>query len=267
MWKGKSVSVVFPAYNEEAKIKTAIEEFQVLSYFGGTPIVDEVIVINNNSTDRTEELAGTTDAIVVKEETQGYGNALRRGLGEAKSDLIVLCEPDGTFVATDIIKLLAYADEFDMVFGTRTYPGMVWKDANMYWFLRFVNYFVAKFLEILYGTPSLSDCGCTFRLIHRSKADVMAPDLFVGQSHFLPNMIIAARMNGVRFIEIPLAYRGRIGESKITGNFPGAWNTGMAMIWLIVRMWPGFVWRRIARSKQAGGQESGTPPIPDNHGQ
>ncbi len=249
MWKGKTVSVVLPAYNEEPNIKTAIEEFLTLSYFGATPIVDEVVVVNNNSTDRTEELAVRTDAVVVNETAQGYGNALRRGLREANSDLIVLCEPDGTFVARDLVKLLAYSEDFDMVCGTRTTRELFWEEANMGWFLRWGNYAVAKLMEVLYGTPSLSDCGCTFRLIHRSKAEVIKPDLFVGKSHFLPNMIIAARMNGVRFIEVPVAYRGRVGESKITGTFWGAWKTGMAMVWLIVWMWPVFIWRRMAMAK------------------
>lgn len=249
MWKEKTVSVVFPAYNEEANIKTAIEEFLTLSYFGVPTIVDEVVVVNNNSTDLTEELAVATDAVVVNETAQGYGNALRRGLREANSDLIVLCEPDGTFIAHDIIKLLAYSGDFDMVCGTRTTRELLWEERNMGWFLRLGNYAVAKLMEILYGTPSLSDCGCTFRLIHHSKAEAIAPDLFVGESHFLPNMIIAARMNGVRFIEIPVGYRGRVGESKITGTFWGAWKTGMAMVWLIVRMWPVFIWRRMAMGK------------------
>ena len=153
MWKEKTVSVVFPAYNEEANIKTAIEEFLTLSYFGAPTIVDEVVVVNNNSTDLTEELAVATDAVVVNETAQGYGNALRRGLREAKSDLIVLCEPDGTFFAHDIIKLLAYSGDFDMVCGTRTTRELFWEEANMGWFLRLGNLAVAKLMEILYGSP------------------------------------------------------------------------------------------------------------------
>ena len=245
MWNGKTVSVVFPAYNEEPNIEAAIAEFQSVSYFEGDHVVDEILVVNNNSKDRTEELALAAGARVVREEKQGYGNAMQRGLKEASSDFVVLCEPDGTFVAKDILKLLAYAEDFEMVFGTRTYPGMIWDEANMKWFMRLGNYVVAKYMEFLYATPSLSDCGCTFRLLHKSAVDAILPELFVEKSHFLPNVVIAARITRRHFVEVPLNYRGRVGESKITGTLWGAVKTGSAMAWLITRMWPAFVCRRL----------------------
>lgn len=246
MWNNQTVAVVFPAYNEEAHVGTAVRDFLVLSLIQGVPLVDEVIVVDNNSRDRTADIARVAGARVVTEIKQGYGHALQRGLKEARADLVVLCEPDGTFNPKDIFKLLSYSDEFEMVCGTRTFPGLIWKDSNMKWFLRLGNYFVAKMMEIGYKTHSLSDCGCTFRLIRGSAIRKIMPDLFVGKSHFLPNMIIAARTNDVSFIEIPVAYRKRIGDSKITGTLWGAWKTGLAMIWLIVRMWPWFVARRIS---------------------
>ncbi|MDK1020923.1 MAG: glycosyltransferase family 2 protein [Candidatus Hydrogenedentes bacterium] len=249
MWNDKKVVVIFAAYNEEMNIKGAIEEFQAVSTIGISQVVDEIVVVDNNSDDRTAALAEEAGATVISEKKQGYGHALQRGLRFAQGDLIVLCEPDGTFVPKDLLKLLAYSEDFEMVCGTRTYPGLIWRDANMRWFLRLGNYFVAKFLEILYFTPSLSDCGCTFRLIHRKAADKIRPDLFVGQSHFLPNMVIAARANGVRFIEVPINYRGRIGVSKITGTLGGVWKTGLAMVWLIITLWPKFVWTRFAEHR------------------
>ena len=60
------------------------------------------------------------------EAAQGYGHALRRGLREATGDLVILAEPDGTFVGRDVLKLLAYADDFDMVCGTRTTRELIW---------------------------------------------------------------------------------------------------------------------------------------------
>lgn len=248
MWMSKTVSVVFPAYNEEPNIETAIRDFRAVMA-GGAPVIDEILVVDNNSRDRTAELAAAAGARVVTETKQGYGNALQRGLKEATGDFVVLCEPDGTFVARDILKLLAYAEDFQMVCGTRTTRELIWEGANMGWFLRFGNYAVAKALEWLYGCCFLSDCGCTFRLIHRGAVERIRPDLHVGRSHFLPNMVIAARMNGVGFIEIPVTYRGRVGESKITGNIKGMLKTGFAMIGVILGMWP----RYLARRSRAGG--------------
>ncbi len=228
MWNSRTVSIVLPAYNEEKYIRPAVEDFFVAG------VVDEVIVVDNNSRDRTAAEASGTRARVVKEVAQGYGHALRRGLREATGDLVIMAEPDGTFVGRDVMKLLAYADDFEMVCGTRTTRELIWQQANMGWFLRWGNWTVAKMIQVLYDGPSLTDCGCTLRLTHRSALTRIESDLTVGGSHFLPEMVIAALKHGVRVIEVPVNYRGRIGESKITGSLKGALRTGFRMIALIV---------------------------------
>jgi glycosyltransferase involved in cell wall biosynthesis len=229
MYGSRTVSVVFPAYNEAKNIRQAVEEFSLPG------VVDEVLVIDNNSRDGTADEAARAGARVVVEATQGYGNALRRGLAEARGDLIVLAEPDGTFIGRDVLKLLAYADDFEMVCGTRTTRELIWAQANMGWFLRAGNWVVAKFLQVLHDGPSLSDCGCTLRLIHRDACERIRPRLTVGGSHFLPEMVIVALKAGVRTIEVPVNYRGRVGESKITGSLEGAVRTGLAMIATILK--------------------------------
>ena len=230
MWNGKTVSVVFPAYNEEDNIAVAIRDFR------GVGVVDEVLVVDNNSRDRTAERAAAAGARVVDEATQGYGAALRRGLREATGDFIILAEPDGTFLGRDVIKLLSYADGFDLVCGTRTTRQLIWDSANMSWFLRQGNTMVAKMIELLYNGPSLSDCGCTLRLVRREALQRILDKLTVTGSHFLPEMVIRALQAGLRVIEIPVNYRGRVGKSKITGSFKGALKTGMRMIGLILRL-------------------------------
>jgi glycosyltransferase involved in cell wall biosynthesis len=227
--RGKTVSVVFPAYNEEQYIRPAIEDFLI------SDVVDEIVVVDNNSRDRTAAQAAATPARVVTETRQGYGFALRRGLAEATGDIVILAEPDGTFIGRDVLKLLAYADDFDMVCGTRTTRELIWDQANMGWFLRMGNWTVAKLLQVLHGAPSLSDCGCTLRLTHRAAVEQIRAELTVGGSHFLPEMVILALRHRLKVIEIPVNYRGRVGESKITGSFSGALRTGLRMITLIVR--------------------------------
>jgi glycosyltransferase involved in cell wall biosynthesis len=198
MWQGRRVSVVFPAYNEEAGIGAAVAEF------GALPAVDEVLVIDNNSRDLTAERALAAGARVIPESRQGYGNALRRGLADAEGEYIVLAEPDGTFMAKDVLKLLAYADDFDLVLGTRTTRELIWHGANMGWQLRWGNWLVAKLLQVLFGGPSLSDCGCTLRLIRRSAAEQLLPRFTVGGSHFLPEMICLALLQRLRLVEVPV---------------------------------------------------------------
>jgi len=229
MHEGRSVSVVFPAYNEEDGISEAVSTFLAVE------AVDEVVVVDNNSRDRTAELAEAAGARVVSETRQGYGFALQRGLAEARTDLVVMSEPDGTFSAKDIHKLLAYADDAELVLGTRTTRELIWDAANMGWFLRWGNWLVAKLLEVLYDTPSLSDVGCTMRLVHRDALERFRPKLTVGSSHFLPEMVVLARLSDVSMIEVPVNYRARTGDSKITGTLKGTLTTGSAMIALILR--------------------------------
>ncbi len=142
MYRDKTVAIVFPAFNEEQGITQAVKEFLAVD------AIDKVYVVNNNSSDRTALLARAAGAVVLDEPRQGYGNALRRGLREADTDYIVLCEPDGTFIAEDIYKLLSYSHQFQMVMGTRTTRELIWQAANMGWFLRWGNYVVGKCLQV-----------------------------------------------------------------------------------------------------------------------
>ena len=109
--------------------------------------------------------------------------------------------------------------------GTRTTRELIWRGANMGWQLRWGNWLVAKFLQVLFGGPSLSDCGCTLRLVRRTAAERMLPRFTVGGSHFLPEMVCLALLDGARLVEVPVNYRRRVGESKITGSMhtPSAW--------------------------------------------
>lgn len=229
MFNGKTVSVVFPAYNEEEHIAEAVQSFLALEQ------VDEVVVVDNNSRDRTAALAESAGGTVIAEPAQGYGNALQRGLKEATGDLVVMAEPDGTFVADDVPKLLAYSDIADVVLGTRTTRELIWAEANMGVAMRWGNWLVAKLMQLLFNTPSLSDCGCTMRLVHRHALERFVHRLTVGGSHFLPEMVILARLTGATIIEVPVTYRPRRGESKITGSMRTTFEVAFRMVEIILR--------------------------------
>ena len=159
MWNGHEVSVVLMTYAERDSIRAVIDGFFA------TGLVDEVLVIDNNAQAGTAEEVAQTRARLVHEPHQGYGHATRRGLLEARGELIVLAEPDGTFLPEDILKLLVYSAECDVVFGTRTTRELIWAEANMARLLRWGNWAVAKLIEALYNTSHLSDVGCTYRLL------------------------------------------------------------------------------------------------------
>ena len=156
----------------------------------GTGVVDEVLVVDNNAEEGTAEEVAKTKARIVEEPKQGYGHATRRGMLEAEGDLIVLAEPDGTFLPQDIHKLLVYSDECDAVFGTRTTRELIWAGANMDWYLRWGNWGVAKLMEVAFDTTHLSDVGCTYRLFRRPLARRLAEEMTIGGSHAGPELML-----------------------------------------------------------------------------
>jgi len=230
MYNDKSFSLVFPAFNEEKNIKETINEFEDINFF------DEIIIVDNNSTDNTAAEIKQTKSIYVLEKKQGYGAALRRGLEETKSDYIVMCEPDGTFSANDIYKFLPYINDFDCVFGTRTYKPFIQKGAKMYTLLRWGNFIVAKFLEIIFSGPRLSDVGCTYKLLSRDSYNQVGKSLSVIGSEFQPELMIKLILSKKKIIEIPVNYLKRKGESKITHNFFATSVLAIKMIILIIKL-------------------------------
>jgi glycosyltransferase involved in cell wall biosynthesis len=229
MWNGQRVSVVLMTYAERDSIRAAIEGFV------STGVVDEVLVVDNNAQPGTDEEVRKTSARVVTEPRQGYGHASRRGLLEATGDLIVLAEPDGTFVPGDIWKLLVYSTECEAVFGTRTTWELVWEGANMDWFLRWGNWAVAKLIEVAFNTSHLSDVGCTYRLLRRDLARRVANGMKVGGSHAGAEIMLLTICSGARFVEVPVNYLPRVGRSSVTGSRLTAIGVGLRMVALVLR--------------------------------
>jgi glycosyltransferase involved in cell wall biosynthesis len=227
MWNEKTVSVALPTYNEKDSIYTCIEGLFA------TGFVDEVIVSNNNAAPGTSEEVAKTSAREVFETKQGYGHSCQRAMAECTGDLIVLCEPDGSFEPWDILKLLAYSNDFDVVFGSRTNSEFIWTGANMGWFMKWGNWAVGKYMEFLFNTTSLTDVGCTMRLITREVYEQIKNHFTVGGSHFGPEMMMLCIRSGARLTEIPLNYRQRVGQSMVTGSRWRAFTLGLEMIYLI----------------------------------
>jgi glycosyltransferase involved in cell wall biosynthesis len=224
MWEQNKISVVFPVFNEEEGVKACLEEYISLD------IVDEIIAVDNNSTDNSANEIKKTNAKYVKENQQGYGAALQRGLKEATGDIIFMSESDNTFVAKDIYKFLMYADEFDVVFGTRTSKSLIWGRAKMYWYLRYGNVIVAKLLEYLFNGPCFTDVGCTLKMVRKRSLNIVLPQLKVKGSHFIPELMIVVLKNKIKCVEIPVNYKERVGYSKITSDFWRSFKLGLIII-------------------------------------
>jgi glycosyltransferase involved in cell wall biosynthesis len=229
MWNGRSVSVVLGTYAERDSI------YDVIQGYFETGVVDEVLVVNNNAQEGTKEEVERTNARQVFETRQGYGFSYRRGLREATGDIIVLSEPDGTFLPRDVIKLLTYIEDCEAVFGTRTTREMIWNGANMGFFLKWGNWAVAKYVEVLFNTSHLSDVGCTYRAITRPALEQIQDNFTVGGSHFGPEFMLNIITSGARVVEVPVNYLPRVGVSSVTGDLMKAVKLGLEMIVYITK--------------------------------
>jgi len=237
------VVVAVTAYNDAQATADTVRDFI------RQPGVIEVLVIDNNSTDRTAELAVKAGARVIHEPRQGYGYACIRGLAESyavsKADVVALVEGDGTFAADDLKKFLAYIGQADMVVGNRVVRGLVEPGSQMDHFFTWGNMAVAFLLRLRFwdsqflGVATISDVGCTFRVIRRQALEKILPDLTVGGYHFSPHMMLVALLHQLTLLEIPITFRRRVGRSK--GASQSIWKglgVGMAMIWHILTFSP-----------------------------
>ncbi len=209
MYKNKKVSVVMATYQERYSIRRVIEEFFA------TGMVDELIVVNNNAEPGTKEEIEKTKAKMAYETKQGYGYAFRRGIKEADGDYILLCEPDFTFSGKDLEKFLSYAQDFEVVLGCRTNSSTLGKGSAMTPLRRIGNVAYAKILEILFGTKTITDIGCTYKLFHRTALRKIEQQLKATDSLFATELILLVVKNDISFVEIPITYRARIGHSTI----------------------------------------------------
>ena len=231
MYKNKKVSVVIGTYNEAGSIRSVVDGFFE------TGFVDEVIAVDNNALGNTKEEIEKTKARRVLESKQGYGFAYMRGLREARGDLIVMVEADGTFEPKDIHKFLLYSDDFPVVFGTRTSRASIWSEAFMPFPVRFGNWAWAKLLEVLHNGPTLTDVGCTYKLISRQALEKIFPlfSLSKGDGKWSSEFMIWTLKVGFVPIEIPVIFKPRVGESMYTGNVWEAAKLGFKMLPLIIK--------------------------------
>lgn len=237
MFDGREVAVVVPAKDEEETIA------EVVRALVAEECVDRVVVVDNRCTDATAERARQAGAEVVEEGEPGYGRAITRGLDhafEGGAAFALVTEADGSFRARDAWKLLHYADDGDLVLGTRTTRQMVEQAANMTRTLRLGNLVVAKLLELLWffpNEPRLTDVGCTYRALGADAWRTLRPDLVEAGPAFSAEMIARAYARGLRVIEIPVTYGQRLGgTSKHTRSLLGAARTALAMLRAILRV-------------------------------
>ncbi|MFA6095596.1 MAG: glycosyltransferase family 2 protein [Candidatus Paceibacterota bacterium] len=231
MYNGKKVSVVFSTYREKDSLRKAIDD-----YFA-TGFVDEVIVVNNNAEPGTDEEVKKTKARLVYETKQGYGHGYQRGIAEAKGDLIFLSEPDGTYLAKDLERFLVYSKDFPVVVGTRTNQSAILEGAAMGLWRKLANVFEAKVIEVLFGTNSLTEIGCTCKLFHRDALMSLAPHWKTTNALFATELLLLTISRRLHFIEIPISFSERVGESQLTAKWHQLGKWGIRILLFILSFW------------------------------
>jgi len=212
MYKTNIITVVIPAYNEENGLKATKK---ILPDF-----IDNIIVVNNNSTDKTEEIAKNIGAIVINESKKGYGSAYKTGFKNIppNTDFIVTCDADGTYPMEDLTKILDFLiyDGYDFINCSR-FP--LKDELSMYWLNKFGNKVLTMF----------------FNLLTNKKIKDSQTGMWVFKKSFLKE--IKLRSNGmplseeikmeailnknIKFKEYNIGYSERTGKTKLNAFHDG----------------------------------------------
>lgn len=225
----EKIAVLIPCYNEEVTIKKVIEDFKK-----ELPEAD-IYVYNNNSKDKTYEIASKCDAIVRNEYNQGKGNVVRRMFREIEADIYVMVDADDTYPAEFVHKLIEPIRNktADMVVGDRLSNG-TYKKENKRMFHNFGNNLVKKAINTIFKS-NLNDIMSGYRAFNK----MFVKNIPVLSSKFEIETEMTLHALDKKFIvkEIPIEYRDRPEGSVSKLNTV---NDGMKVIKTIIKMYKDF---------------------------
>ncbi len=228
MTTNKIIKVIIPAYNEEDSIANVVNDIP--------NIVEEVIVISNNSTDKTEENAAKAGATVLKESRRGYGYACLRGMEYIESsaildpyhipDIIVFLDGDYSDYPEQLTEVIApiLNDDLDFVIGARVKESR--ESGSMTPQQVFGNW-LATFLMKLFFGAKFTDLG-PFRAIKYDK--LLALNMEDKTYGWTVEMQLKALKQKLSYVEVPVKYRNRIGVSKVSGTVKGSILAGVKIL-------------------------------------
>ena len=223
MEKNSIIKVIIPAYNEADSIAKVIAEIP--------NIVDEVIVVSNNSTDDTEKNASAAGATVLQEKRKGYGYACLKGLDYIakqthKPEIIVFLDGDYSDYPSELTNIIAPIQQknIDMVIGARVKK---WReDGSMTLPQIFGNWLATTLMRLFFGAK-FTDLG-PFRAIKYEKLlQLNMQDKTYG---WTVEMQLKAIKQDFTYVEVPVHYKNRIGVSKVSGTLKGAIFAGVKIL-------------------------------------
>ena len=219
MYKGQSITVIIPCLNEEQGIGKVLQAMP--------PFVDEIIVVDNGSTDRTAAVAASLGAKVITEELRGYGRAYRRGFAAATGDLIVTLDGDHSYPIDGVSYLLEAFLHLDVDFlNASRFP--VRDSRAMSFKHKFGNLALSLATSILFFRW-VRDSQSGMWVFRRSILEDMKLEAD-GMAFSEEIKIEAIRNRQIRFGEISILYSTRLGEIKLS-----PWRDGIQNLAFLVR--------------------------------
>ena len=219
MYKGQSITVIIPCLNEEQGIRRVLEAMP--------DFVDEVIVVDNNSTDRTHDVASGMGAKVIRETVRGYGRSYKRGFANATGDLIVTLDGDHSYPVDALSYLLEAFLHLDVDFlNASRFPV---RDRNAMSFKHKIgNLILSLALSALY-LRWVRDSQSGMWVFRRSILSQMKL-VSDGMAFSEEIKIEALKSPRIRFGEISILYTSRLGEIKLN-----PWRDGFQNLWFLVK--------------------------------
>lgn len=211
------IGVIIPAFNEEKAIARVIEDIPK----GG--VADDIVVVNNNSYDRTGFEAEDAGAVVIDEENEGYGYACTKGINyfketaQNKPDIIVFMDGDYSYYPEEIIRLITpiMENECDMVSGSRILGERT--GGAIYLHEKLAVWLISRALNRKFNT-GYTDISHFMAIKFKKLQQLQLHEQTNGWS---TEVFIKAIQAGIKIKEVPVSYRQRIGKSKISGNVFG----------------------------------------------
>jgi len=202
------ISIIIPALNEETTIISVIKDIK--ENLWNSKYEYEVIVIDDASEDQTVEMAQKEDAkVITHPQNKGYGASLKTGIKNSEGEFIAIMDADGSYKGSDLLRLLEYVDENDMVVGARTKPGI--KEPIM---RKIAKFFLNQLASYLVETK-IPDLNSGLRIMRRDRLNEFFRILPNNYS-FTTTLTLSFLNSNLRVSFIPIDYRKRLGgKSKI----------------------------------------------------
>ena len=234
MYHNRVVAVVIPALNEEQSIHKVIADLKSLTETSSSlPLIDDIVVCDNGSSDSTALLAKAAGAKVISEPEPGYGRACLAGIAALQSpDIVVFVDADHSATVSEVTLMLEQILQgADLVIGSRSLGTQQRGAMNIQ--QRFGNWLASKLIHFLWQHP-ITDLGPFRAISYRALEKLSMQDKTFG---WTVEMQVKAIQNHMKVSEVPVSTMKRVGRSKISGTISGTIGAAIGIFGMIFNLY------------------------------